>query len=710
MNKSIFFNRELSWLEFNSRVLKESLKEDIPLLERFNFLSITESNLDEFFQVRVASIKRLLNNQNNIKSIDSIPPGTLLKKISDKSQDLISLQHKTLKHDILPKLKENGISYIASKDFSPEQKSFTESYFKHEVFPLLTPLRTDNQNLPHIASLKLTVAFYLTKRDGFHEKENPLVTKQKEDIFALVQIPENINRVIWLPGSKNTKQFTTLEDIISLYGTELFPGYKVTETLLFKITRDADFAVDEQEISNFIQAMEEVLEKRQSSFVVSMICSNTSEKLLKLLKEKLNLEQDDIYIVDSLINLNSIFQFLKSDENSNLFYPTWKNFDSVDFPKEEKFWNSIRQKDIMVHVPYESYDPILKFIKDAASDKQVLAIKITLYRTGNDSPIIQALKEATQNGKQVTVFVELKARFDEKRNISWVSELEKAGAIVIYGIVNLKVHAKLCLIIRKENDRIRRYLHISTGNYNPNTAKLYQDISIFTSKDELTRDATLFFNVISGYSAVQSMKNIFMAPICLKNKLIELIDREIQKSSPEKPGHIIAKMNSLCHPEIIKKLYEASQANVKIDLNVRGICTLIPNVKNRSENIKVVSVIDRYLEHSRILYFQNGGEQEIYISSADWMERNLDKRIEIMIPILDTQIFKSLKEILELYFQDNTHSHILQKDGSWKANKPNKKEQPTRVQEILYKKYKKKSDKKKSINQTEFLIRRNQIK
>jgi polyphosphate kinase len=349
---------------------------------------------------------------------------------------------------------------------------------------------------------------------------------------------------------------------------------------------------------------------------------------------------------------------------------------------------------------------VVKFIQQASADEKVLAIKMTLYRTGSNSPIVRSLKEAAQNGKQVTVFVELKARFDEKRNISWAAELEKAGAIVVYGIVNLKVHAKICLIVRRESDGIKRYAHIGTGNYNPKTAKLYQDLSVFTSNHEIVNDATLFFNVISGYSALQSMHHLYMAPVNIKSKLLELIDREIQQSTRDNPGLIVAKMNSLCHPEIIEALYKASCAGVKIQLNVRGICTLVPGVKNLSENISVVSIVDRYLEHSRIFFFQNGGANEIYLSSADWMERNLDRRIELMFPVTDEKVAASVKEILMLYFEDNVKSHRLQSDGTWTQENPGKKEESVRVQEVLYKKYKKRDDLKKSAPHAEFTVRR----
>lgn len=694
MEDTDFINRELSWIEFNARVLNEAARKEIPLLERLKFICIVSSNFDEFFQVRIASVKRQKPQQK-----------PLLKKISKRCHQLTDIQYDILKNEILPELANEGISYIDAKTYTPAQKAYIESYFRHNIAQVLTPLRTDGTSFPLIKNMETYASFILEQMSGVHKIKNDMMQPSEEHPIALVQLPSNIERIVWLPTNDSARQFTLLDDIISLCGKELFPGYMVKETMFFQIVRDADSAVDE-ESKEFIQAMKNILVKRQSSFAVRMVCTSTSQTLLNFMQEKLSLSDDDVYKVYGIVNPSKLITLTQLDDIQNLLYPEWKNFYSPDLPEEETYWNTLRQKDVLINVPYESYDPIIKFIKDAARDENVLSIKITLYRTGNDSPIIKYLKEASQNGKAVTVFIELKARFDEERNISWSSELENAGVTVIYGVVNLKVHAKLCLVIRREADGMRRYLHVSTGNYNPKTAKLYQDLSILTSNHEIATDAQMFFNVISGYSIVKTMSHMFMAPTGLKSKLIEMIEREISLSTPENPGHIVAKMNSLCHREIIEELYKASKAGVKIELNVRGICTLKPGLANKSENINVISIIDRYLEHSRIFYFKNGGAEELYISSADWMERNLDKRIELMIPITDRTVFKNVKDILFLYFQDNTHSHTLQKDGSWKQNKPLKKEQTVRAQEVLYKKYKKQNDIRKSKPKIEFVVRR----
>jgi len=706
MKKTIYFNRDLSWIEFNARVLHEASRKDLPLMERLKFLGIVASNFDEFFQVRVASIKRLAAENPTEKDISEQTPSQILKKISERCHQIFKQEYEILNNDVLPSLARARIIYVNPNNYSTAQKAATETIFKHNIFPVLTPLRTDNEFFPHIGNNVLTAAFLIKPLEGIHIKKSELTPKSNEDILALVQIPSTLPRIVWLPGNDNTHEFTVLDDIIAFYGKELFPGYEVTETMLFKVDRDADFSVDEDSGENFIQAMKDVLIKRQSSFPVRMVCNTSSTKILSTIQQKLNLSEDEVYQVNSFIDPTALIDLTNMEGISDYLYPEWKHFYPDDLPENETYWNTLRQKDILLQVPYQSYDPVVKFIKDAAHDNNVLAIKITLYRTGNNSPIVQALKEAAQSGKQVTAFLELKARFDEERNISWATELENAGVIVIYGVVNLKVHAKACLVIRKEEDGIRRYAHFSTGNYNPKTALVYQDYSLFTSNPDLVSDSTLFFNVISGYTAMPVMHNLYMAPLTLKNRLIEMIEREIQQTTPDNPGLIIAKMNSLCHKEIIEELYKASKAGVQILLNVRGICTIIPGLRDISENIKVISIVDRYLEHSRIFYFQNGGNEELYLSSADWMERNLDKRIELMVPVRDSKVFKTIKDNLLLYFQDNTHAYKLLTDGSWKPLAKNKKELSVSAQEVLYKKYKKRNEMKKSLPKVEFIVRR----
>ena len=703
--ESRFFNRELSWIEFNGRVLHQALRKELPLLERLQFLSIITSNFDEFFQVRVASVKRMQFSDPDKADVSGLKPKMVLKQISARSHQIIRTQHDCLKNDVLPAMAKKGICYVKPEDFSAAQSDFALNFFLNEVLPLLTPLRTDTEVFPHIGNLTENVAFLLKPISGIRNANE--ILKGSDDLprISFVQIPSGIPQIVWLPSENGRKQFALTEEIIEQYGTHLFPGFAVEETLLFKIARDADFAVDEDSGRNFVDAMEEVLVQRQSSFPVMMACNQTSETITKFLMEKMELCEDDVYRIDGILNPGALME-LRDIDDGTMSFPEWQNFYSVNLPRDEYYWDTLKQHDVLLHVPYESYDPVVKFISDAADDPKVLAIKMTLYRTGKDSPIVAALERAARNGKQVVVLVELKARFDEERNIAWANQLENAGVTVIYGLVNLKVHAKIIMVMRRESETIRRYAHLATGNYNPRTAKIYSDLSLFTSNNEIVNDATLFFNLVTGYSTLQSMKQLGMAPVTLKSKILSMIQREIERSDPEHPGLIMAKMNALTHEEVIEALYKASQAGVKVLLDVRGVCMLVPGVKGLSENIKVVSIVDRYLEHSRIFYFQNGGDDEIYLSSADWMPRNLDRRIELMFPILDEKVFEEVKEILDVYFEDNENALALSENGTW-SEIPVKNDEPLlRAQEVLYKKYKRRSESSVKTPKIEFEVRR----
>lgn len=703
--ESRFFNRELSWIEFNGRVLHQALRKELPLLERLQFLSIITSNFDEFFQVRVASVKRMQFSEPDKADVSGLKPKMVLKQISARSHQIIRIQHDCLKNDVLPAMAKKGICYVKPEDFSAAQSDFALNFFLNEVLPLLTPLRTDTEVFPHIGNLTENVAFLLKPISGIRNANE--ILKGSDDLprISFVQIPSGIPQIVWLPSENGRKQFALTEEIIAQYGTHLFPGFAVEETLLFKIARDADFAVDEDSGRNFVDAMEEVLVQRQSSFPVMMACNQTSETITKFLMEKMELCEDDVYRIDGILNPGALME-LRDIDDGTMSFPEWQNFYSVNLPRDEYYWDTLKQHDVLLHVPYESYDPVVKFISDAADDPKVLAIKMTLYRTGKDSPIVAALERAARNGKQVVVLVELKARFDEERNIAWANQLENAGVTVIYGLVNLKVHAKIIMVMRRESETIRRYAHLATGNYNPRTAKIYSDLSLFTSNNEIVNDATLFFNLVTGYSTLQTMKQLGMAPVTLKSKILSMIQREIERSDPEHPGLIMAKMNALTHEEVIEALYKASQAGVKVLLNVRGVCMLVPGVKGLSENIKVVSIVDRYLEHSRIFYFQNGGDDEIYLSSADWMPRNLDRRIELMFPILDEKVFEEVKEILDVYFKDNENALALSENGTWSEIPVKNDEQILRAQEVLYKKYKRRSESAVKTPKIEFEVRR----
>lgn len=705
MNKNTFFNRELSWIEFNARVLYQACRQDLPLLERIQFLSIVTSNFNEFFQVRVASIKRMLKVDPRKKDISGYTPSALLKQISVRAHEVVNEKNKCLKTEIFPLLEKDGYVYVKPERFSPEQQTFCQREFNSNILPLLTPLRTDTDVFPRISNLQYHAAFLLKPIADIKPMNAEFVTREGKQAIAFVQIPAGIPHLIWLPGHTKVKQFTFLEDLIIQYGTQLFPGFEVKQSMLFNVIRDADFAVDEDAGSNFIEAMEEVLVQRQSSFAVRLNCNNSSPEIKKFLMKNLKLTAEDIYETDDLIDPSALLEIGNLEETAKLKFEKWEHFYPKSLPEEGPYWDTLKQHDVLLHVPYESYNPVVKFISDAAEDPDVISIKMTLYRTGNNSPIISALKKAAQNGKQVTVLVELKARFDEERNIGWANELENAGVIVIQGIVNLKVHAKILMIIRREDTAIRRYVHLATGNYNPKTAKLYSDMSIFTANPLIANDATMFFNIVTGYSALQSMKALSMAPVNLKSNIISMIHREIRMTSKVNPGLIIAKMNSLTHEEVIAALYEASRAGVKVILNVRGICMLVPGVKGMSENIQVISIVDRYLEHERIFYFKNAGQSEIYLSSADWMNRNLDRRIELMFPVLDQAVFAEIKECLDTYVKSDMNTHQLTSDGTWIPRKPITSHGECRAQEVIYKKYKKIAEKKSAPKQ-QFIVRR----
>lgn len=707
-----FFNRELSWLEFNARVLFQALRKELPLLERLQFLSIVTSNFDEFFQVRVASVKRLLTEDPSSVDISGLTSQLVLTSISARAHQIIRTQHNCLMNDILPKLAEKGYVYVSPQDYSPQQTEFLQGVFKNEIYPLLTPLRTDMEAFPHIKNLSTYAAFLLKPMEGIRGSHEDLKGSDDLPRIAFVEIPSGISNIFWLPvmsasEGKKIKKFALLQDVVTSCGTLLFPGFTVEQTLLFKVTRDADFAVDEDSGSNFIHAMEDVLIQRKSSFPVQMTCNSTSEELTSYLMEKLELSNDDVYKIDQIINPNDLMELRGVDDADKMSFESWEHFYPADLPEDEPYWDTLKIRDKILHVPYECYDPVVKFISDAADDDNVLAIKMTLYRTGRDSPIIDALERAAQRGKQVTVLVELKARFDEERNIAWANELEQAGVTVIYGLKNLKVHAKILMVIRRESDTIRRYVHLATGNYNPKTAKLYSDISLFTSNPQIANDATLFFNLVTGYSTIQKMNCLGMAPVTIKSRILNMIQREIERSTSEQPGLIIAKMNSLTHKEVISALYKASQAGVKVLLNIRGICMLVPGVPGLSENIKVVSIVDRYLEHSRIFYFQNAGNPELYCSSADWMSRNLDRRIELMFPILEKAAFDDVKSILDSYFADNTNAMELKQNGSWEpVSQESDSSEKYQAQAELYKKYKKLNESKPKNLDNQFEVRR----
>lgn len=694
--KPVYFNRELSWIEFNGRVLDEARQKDVPLLERLKFLSIVSSNFDEFFMVRVAGLKAQMAKRANEKDVSGMTATAQMEAISKRVQELVEIQYSVLRDEILPGLAAAGVKYIKPERYSEEQKRFLGAFFEQNVYPLLTPVRIDDHDfLSGIINLRLHAAFSLKSAEG-------------ERQVAVVQIPAGLGRILEIPGEGNKKHFALLDDAVRVFGGKLFPGFSVEATMLFKITRDANRAVDEDRDNDFIAAMEEVLTARNFSRPVRLLCSNESEWLMNFMRMRLKLAPQDVYCVDGPLDIATLNAISKFPGLEELRDPVWKHYPSTDFPPDESIWDVIKKNDVLLHVPYQAYDPVIRFITEAAEDPDVLAIKITLYRTSKNSPIIKALEKAALSGKHVTVFVELKARFDEEQNITWVRRLTDVGIIVVYGIARLKVHAKVLQIIRKEPDAIRAYAHLSTGNYNDKTATLYEDMSLFTANRELTTDITLFFNMISGCSTILRMSRLVISPMKMKNKLLSLIEREIERTEGGHPGHIIAKMNSLADPDIIDALYKASNAGVSIELNIRGICMLKPGVPGLSENITVVSVIDRYLEHARIFWFENGRQGEVYLASADWMPRNLEKRVETMFPILQENLRKEILKTLKLYFTDNTKAHVLDRSGRWQRKSRKQGEKRVRAQETLQQKEVKRYAMMEKENMADFKVRRNE--
>ncbi|MDR2096462.1 MAG: polyphosphate kinase 1 [Treponema sp.] len=679
-----FFNRDLSWIDFNRRVLEEGLRKDIPPLERFRFLSIVSSNLDEFFMVRIAAIKRAIRSPGCAQDPSGLNPTEQLRLASARIRLIFKELYDCLEHDVFPALAGNNLELIRPHSYTPTQKAYLESLFMREIYPILTPLRlNDEERMPAIESMRLQAAFLLSFQDQQKDGSGAVETLHPEggqELISIIRIPQVLDRIIWLPRiSGGQSQWALLDDLILTWGSRLYPGCQVKECMLFKVNRDADFSVDERRDEDFIEAMEEVLVNRESSMAVCMIYSPGSARLRDELAQRLGIGELDLYECGGPLGLEGLLNLVSVQGFDQLKETPWKIYANPTVPPDQPLWERISRGDILLHLPYESFDPVVRFFQDAANDPQVISIKTALYRTSGNSPIIRALEEASLNGKHVTAMVELKARFDEERNISWANRLEKAGVIVIYGLARLKVHAKISVVIRREHNRIKRYVHLSTGNYNDGTAKLYDDISLFTAHEEIAYDAGLFFNMITGYSVIQSTRKLVIAPTSLKRRLLELIGRETERASQEYSGCIMAKMNALADIDIIKALYRASQAGVKVLLCVRGICQLVPGIPGLSENIQVVSIIDHYLEHSRIFFFANGGSEEIYLSSADWMPRNMEKRVELMFPVLDEGIKRKVQAILGAYFRDNCQARQLSADGVWKLRHPSG-EEPFRAQ------------------------------
>jgi polyphosphate kinase len=658
------FNRELSWLEFNRRVLQEALDDKNPLLERLKFLAIFSTNLDEFFMIRVAGLKEQINERIEKISIDGLTAQQQLAGIWEKTRPMIAEQLFCLNEDVLPQLSREGIQICSYMDLKPDEKKWLDEYFLKNVFPVLTPQAVDESHpFPYISNLSLNLALFVEPEENInHGKLKHLFTRRR---FVRIKLPPNVSRLIRLDQSET--RFALLEEMIAANIRYLLPNMKTTGAFLFRLTRDADIELREDEAGDLLRTIErELHHQKRFSFPVRLeVAASMPDDMVHYLTNSIGLTEQDVYRIDGLLHIPDLMKFYSLDRPELKDQPI-KYVVPASFQNTSNIFDVLRDKDILVHHPFTSYSTITDFIDEAAEDENVRAIKICLYRTGKDSPIVKSLVKATQNGKQVAVLVELKARFDEENNIEWARRLENEGVHVIYGMRGLKTHSKVTLVVRHEKGELRRYVHIATGNYNPTTSRIYTDLGLLTSDEEIGADATDLFNFLTGYSYNTDYRCMLVAPINLRERMIELVDRETKNKLEGRDARIIVKINSLTDDRIIHALYRASQAGVQIDLIVRGICVLRPGIKGLSENIRVVSIVGRFLEHSRIFYFLNGGNEEIYTGSADWMHRNLDRRVEAVVPIKDKVLRQYVKEeVLGAYLQDNVNAQTLKADGSY---------------------------------------------
>ena len=653
-NPSYYDNRELSWIKFDNRVLNEAKDKTIPLLERLKFVSITSSNLDEFFMVRVASLLDMVHANYKKRDIAGMTAGEQLAAINSATRELVNTQYNTYTRSLVPLMNKEGIYLVdAYEDLTKEQEKFVDRYFMESVYPVLTPMAVDaSRPFPLIRNKTLNIAALLSSKQA-----------GDETVFATVQVPSVLPRLVQIPSEEGTKSFILLEQIIERNIGILFSNYKVLCAYPYRIMRNADLTIDEDEASDLLKEIESKLKMRQWGEVIRLeIEDKADKKLLKFLKTELKVAQEDVFHIAGPIDLTFLMKLYGIEGYDHLRYKPYTPQRVPEIEPGSDIFEAIRKGDIFLHHPYETFDPVVDFIRQASVDPDVLAIKQTLYRVSGNSPIISSLAQAAENGKQVTVLVELKARFDEEHNIVWAKKLEQAGCHVIYGLVGLKTHSKIALVVRREEDGIRRYVHLGTGNYNDSTAKLYTDCGIFTCKESIGEDATAVFNMLSGYSEPLSWNELILAPYWLRDKFLHLIAREKKHAQQGREARIVAKMNSLCEPGIIEALYEASAAGVKIDLIVRGICCLKVGIPGVSENITVRSIVGNFLEHSRIFYFWNDGNTEVYMGSADWMPRNLDRRVEIIFPVLEEELKEKALHILEVELADNVKARVMQAD------------------------------------------------
>ena len=655
-NPKYYFNRELSWLKFNQRVLQEAIDRSNPLLEKLRFLTIGSSNLDEFFMIRVSGLRH--QEQSGVVKYDAahMDAKAQLKAISEATKKLVSLQY-TYFHDILKRLQKEGLHFVKVKDLKESELRWLYQYFRSHIFPVVTPLAVDASH---------PFPFLVNKTLNSVVKIHP-IHDVKQEKMAILPIPSVLNRIIEVPNDVH-RHFVMLEDVINYYCEDFFVGHHIDSFTTFRVTRDADLDIEE-EATDLLREIEKSLRRRRRGEVVRVeVCQNYSPELLEFILQGLQAKKEAVYIAEGILDVSSFSDFCNLSGYDHLRYIPFepKEFDCVNEKDTGSIFDYIREKDRLLHHPFESFSIVEEFIARAAVDPNVLAIKQTLYRVSGDSPIVASLVKAAELGKQVTVLMEVKARFDEENNILMARRLEKAGCHVIYGLRGLKTHSKITMVVRKEGEVLRRYMHFATGNYNGKTARFYTDCGLLTCRDSYADDSSLFFNTISGYAEAQEWQRLIVAPLTLRTALMNLIDGEIQAVAAGKEGHIVAKMNSLLDKDIIAKLYEASCKGVKIDLIVRGICTLRPGIEGVSDHITVRSIVGRFLEHHRILYFKNHSESPYYISSADWMPRNLNDRVELMVPVEDKALQEVLKHILQLYLEDNQKAHSMRADGSYR--------------------------------------------
>lgn len=672
--KPKYFNRELSWLAFNERVLEEAYEPGNPLLERLKFLAITSSNLDEFFMIRVGGLSLLRQQGIRTPDLAGITPAQQLEAIADQTHHMVEKQYTCYTDELMPTLQQEGIQHVKRDALNAEQTEYLKRYFHDELYPVLTPLAVDSEGeFPRLLSLNIHLLIRLKSPDS----ERP------ESRIAVIQLGGTLPRFVTLP-SEARYEFMLLEDVVSMFADAFFPGEKIQECVVFRVTRNADIGADDL-ASDLVAEMEEILDARKESACVRLeINANSTRVSQAYLRKSLGVTNRETYLVNGPVDLASFMGLSGMGGFDHLKNETWIPQHAPEVDRQKSIFTILSRRDILLIHPFESFEPVIRFIQEAADDPDVVAIKQILYRTSKNSPIVNALMRAAENGKHVTAIVELKARFDEQRNIDWARTLERSGVQVIYGVKGYKTHAKVCIVVRRESQGLRRYMHFGTGNYNEVTAQLYTDVSYLTSEERLGADASAFFNTVTGYSQPQNLAKLRAAPLTLRDTLLEMIHAEITRKKQGRKAFIKAKFNSLADPKLINAFYKASNAGVKIELNIRGICCLRPGVKGLSENIRVISIIDRFLEHSRVFYFHHGGEQKVFISSADLMVRNLDKRIELLVPVDDKNARKKLIDSLETSLKDAVKARELLPDGHYQHQQSGGRGSKWRSQEMQY--------------------------